>query len=203
MELTLVTAIYIDGAGKRFGKHKENHNLHEKMQSAYRNGHSTETALIRIQHDLLTAVDNKGCVFLVLLDISAAFDTVDHSVLLNRLSVRYGVKGLALQWVESYLSNRKQFVYVGGAKSTEVDLDCNVPQGSVLGPGFFSDYNAPVADIFRKRGVDFHLYADDTQVYLSFPVGSEVEALQQLEACLQDVRLWMASSQTLDGQQLS
>ena len=179
-------------AGKRLGKHKEKNNLNEKLQSAYREGHSTETALIRIQHDLLTAIDQKKCVFLVLLDMSAAFDTVDHSVLLRRLSDRYGVKDQALAWVKSYLSDRKQFVSITGAKSTEEDLECNVPQGSVLGPGLFSDYNGPVGDIFRQHEVDFHLYADDTQVYLSFPAGSESEALRRLEACLQDVRLWMA-----------
>ena len=190
--LPFVSKTLDEVAGKRLGKHKEKNKLNEKLQSAYRNGHSTETALIRIQHDLLTAIDQRRCVFLVLLDMSAAFDTVDHSVLLKRLSDRYGVKDQALAWVKSYLSERKQFVSITGAKSTEEDLECNVPQGSVLGPGLFSDYNGPVGDIFRKHKVDFHLYADDTQVYLSFPAGSESEALSQLEACLQDVRLWMA-----------
>jgi hypothetical protein len=181
-------------AGKRMGTHKDKQRLHEKMQSAYRNGHSTETALVRIQNDLLTAIDNKKCVFLVLLDMSTAFDTVDHSVLLKRLSDRYGIRGHALAWVESYLSSRKQFVTIDGTRSSEQELDCNVPQGSVLGPGFFSDYNAPVGDIFRKHGVGYHLYADDTQVYLAFPPCSESDALKKLELCLEEVRLWMAKN---------
>jgi len=179
-------------AGKRMGTHKQKNCLHEKMQSAYREGHSTESALVRIQNDLLISIDNKQCVFLVLLDLSAAFDTVDHNVLLNRLSERYGIKGQALSWVESYLSDRKQFITVEGVRSTEHTLDCNVPQGSVLGPSFFSDYNAPVADIFHRHGIAYHLYADDTQVYLAFPAGAETEAREKLELCLQDVKLWMA-----------
>ena len=164
------------------------------MQSAYRNGHSTETALIRIQNDILSSIDRKQCVFLVLLDMSAAFDTVDHSVLLQRLADRYGIREKALQWVESYLSNRKQFVTVRGARSAEVELTCNVPQGSVLGPSFFSDYNAPVCDIFRRHGVSYHLYADDTQVYLAFPPDAEDDARKILEGCLEEVRLWMAAN---------
>ena len=179
-------------AGKRIGSHKDKQQLHEKMQSAYREGHSTETALVRIQNDLLISIDKKQCVYLVLLDMSAAFDTVDHNVLLRRLSERFGIREQAIRWVESYLTNRKQFVTVSGTKSAEQEIECNVPQGSVLGPGLFSDYNSPVGDIFRKHGVEYHLYADDTQVYLSFAPGSEADALKRLENCLQDIRVWMA-----------
>ena len=181
-------------AGKRMSTHKAQNKLNEKMQSAYKEGHSTETALVRIQHDILTSIDQKHCVFLVLLDMSAAFDTVDHGILCNRLSERFGIKGQALQWIQSYLHDRRQFVLVDGVHSEEHTLNCNVPQGSVLGPSFFSDYNAPVADIFRKHNVQYHLYADDTQVYMSFPPHSEQEALTRLESCLQEVRLWMAAN---------
>ena len=129
---------------------------------------------------------------MVLLDMSAAFDTVDHNVLLKRLSDRFGIKSSALGWLSSYLDNRKKFVIVQGCKSKEQELDCNVPQGSVLGPGLFGDYCSPVADIFSKHGVEFHLYADDTQVYVSFPLDQEARALDQLESCISEVRLWMA-----------
>ena len=168
--------------------------FNEKMQSAYREGHSTETALIRIQNGVLRSIDSKRCVFLVLLDLSAAFDTVDHRILVTRLSDRFGVRGSALQWIESYLSERKQFVVVNGTRSHEHSLDCNVPQGSVLGPGLFGDYSSPIGDIFRKHGIDFHLYADDTQVYVSFPADDEAQALSKLEACIAEVRLWMAKN---------
>jgi hypothetical protein len=179
-------------AAKHMVGHKDNKRLHEKMQSAYREGHSTETALVRIQNDVLREIDDKKCVFLVLLDMSAAFDTVDHHVLLRRLSDHFGIRDLALHWIASYLDERKQFVLVNGVRSSEHMLDCNVPQGSVLGPSMFGDYNSPVGDIFRKHGIDYHLYADDTQVYVSFPPGHEAEILRKLEACINDVRIWMA-----------
>ena len=118
-------------AGKRLQKHKKTNNLNEKMQSAYQEGRSTETALLRIQNDVLRSIDAKQCVFLVLLDMSAAFDTVEHKILLTRLSERFGVKDHALEWISSYLSERKQFVVVNGVHSAEQELVCNVPQGSV------------------------------------------------------------------------
>jgi hypothetical protein len=181
-------------ASKRLRIHKEENKLDEKMQSAYRAAHSCETALMRIQNDILMALDSKKCVFLVLLDMSAAFDTVDHQMLLRRLSERLGIKGNALQWITSYLHNRQQFVTIRGTRSAKQQLDCNVPQGAVLGPEFFSDYDSPVAEIFRRHNIDFHLYADDTQVYLAFDPCDEDDALSRLEMCLSEVRLWMAQN---------
>ena len=117
----------------------------------YKEDHSTETTVLKIQNDVLKTIDNQKCVFLVLLDMSAAFDTVDHGVLLNRLSDRIGIKGKALDWIASYLHERKQFVVIDGKKS--------IPQGSVLGPGMFSDYESPVGDIFCRQNIPFDLYA--------------------------------------------
>jgi hypothetical protein len=126
--------------------------------------------------------------------MSAAFDTVNHKVLLNRLSERYGIKSQAQNWVRSYLTDRKQFIIIDGVQSKEQKLDCSVPQGSVMGPGMKSDYEGPISDIFWRDGLEFHLYADDIQVYLAFPPGMESEALKKLELCLQEVRLWLASN---------
>jgi hypothetical protein len=182
-------------AGKRILIHKDTNKLHEKMQSAYKRYHSTETALICIQNDIIRAIDEKYCVFVVQLDMSAAFDTVDHKVLLKRLSDRFGIKNQALDWVASYLDNRRQFVLIQGTRSDEHELHCNVPQGSVLGPCLFGDYSSPVGDIFRDHEVKFHLYADDTQVYLAFKPGKdEAESLRKLEECLSEVRKWMAQN---------
>ena len=164
------------------------------MQSAYKEAHSTDTALVRIQNDVFMDIDNRKCVFLVLLDLSAAFSTVSHEILIKRLSDRIGIRGNALQWIASYLENRKQFVLLDGHRSKTHSLDCNVPQGSVLGPGMFSDYNSPVADIFHRHDIHYHLYADDTQVYVSFDAKDEEQVRVRLEACLQEVRIWMAQN---------
>jgi len=182
-------------ATKQLLQHKEVNKLREKMQSAYRKHHSTETALLRINHDLLMAMDRRECVLMAMLDLSAAFDTVHHKTLLDRLSVRYGITGNAYAWIKSYLTDRKQFVSIQGHRSEERLKDCDVPQGSVLGPNLYEDYTAPpLGDIFRKHDIQFHIYADDTQAYLAFSPGKEESALYQLEACLQEVKSWMAAN---------
>ena len=80
--------------------------LNESLQSAYKKHHSCETALLRVQNDILKSIDNKQCVVLLLLDLSAAFDTVDHKILLQRLRSRFGIRGKALAWLQSYLTDR-------------------------------------------------------------------------------------------------
>ena len=112
------------------------------------------------------AMDNQKVSILVLLDLSAAFDTVNHSVLLERLSNRCGIKGKALKWFVSYLENRFQLVTVKDEKSKQMPLSCGAPLGSVLGPLLFLVYTLPLGDIVRNRGMKFHLYADDTTLYV-------------------------------------
>ena len=107
----------------RLTTHIVNHSLHDPLQSAYKPGHSTETALLRVTNDILLALDEKCDVCLVLLDISAAFDTVNHSILLNRLRDRFGLSGSELKWFHSYLSNRRQCVVVNTTKSSIYPLD--------------------------------------------------------------------------------
>ena len=92
----------------RLNQHLENNNLHGIFQSAYKAGHSTETALTRIHNDILRSINNIECVILVLLDLSAVFDTVDHTILLTRLNHRFAIRGKALTWLRSYLSDRTQ-----------------------------------------------------------------------------------------------
>ena len=106
-----------------------------------------ETALIKIFDDLLLNLDNKKVVLLSLLDLSAAFDTVDHNILLNRLKHMFGITDVALDWFTSYLSDRSQKVSIAGAYSVSRFLECCVPQGSVLGPQLYSQYTRPIGDI--------------------------------------------------------
>ena len=106
----------------------------EDNQSACRVGHSTESALLKVKSDLLHAVDREEVSILFLLDLSAAFDTVDHHLLLNRLHSRYGFSGTTLKWISSYLRARTQQVLIGDDTfSNPSTLKCGVPQGSVLG----------------------------------------------------------------------
>ena len=181
----------------RYNNHFQKHNLHDPLQSAYRQKHSTETAVLKVQNDLLMAIDKQQCAFLVLLDLSAAFDTVDHQILLTRMSSRIGICGDAHKWFKSYLSDRKQHICVGNASSIDHILDCGVPQGSVFGPQAFGTYTLPIGDITRKHNVEYHFYADDTQLYIMFDPsipGEDLKAKKKIEACIEDIKQWMAAN---------
>jgi retron-type reverse transcriptase len=167
----------------------ENH-LHAKMQSAYRPCHSTETALLRIHNDLLRAIDQHQEAVLILLDLTAAFDTIDHRILLERLSKRYGISGRAHAWFTSYLQGRTQRVVIKDAISDSTHLDCGVPQGSVAGPIKFVMYNAPLEDIIDAHGINSIMYADDTQLYVLFHPDERDSAISKIEACVKDVKMW-------------
>ena len=177
-------------------EHLKTNNMYEIFQSAYRQLHSTETALLRVQNDLFQAVDNEGGAILVLLDLRAAFDTIDHQKLLNLLSQSFGIRGVALKWFESYLKDRTQTVQIGSSTSTPVTLKYGVPQGSVLGPILFTMYITPLGNIIRKHGLNFHLYADDTQLYISIQPDVSVSketAISCLEACIKDIKIWITT----------
>ncbi|KAK6168440.1 hypothetical protein SNE40_020971 [Patella caerulea] len=175
----------------RLKHHFVMNNLDEQFQSAYKKGHSTETALLRVYNDIVTNIDNKQPVVLVLLDLSAAFDTIDHDVLLNRLQTRFGVDELCLKWIRSYLTDRSQYVVMDNATSSPKTLRFGVPQGSVLGPLLFTAYTTPIGDIIRKHGINFHIYADDTQLYLALKPSNDSNEICKLEACIDDIKNWM------------
>ena len=166
-------------------------NLRDPLQSAYSEFHSTETALTRVHNDIMLAMDNQKVVLLLLLDLSAAFDTVDHGIMLSRLENRFGVKGTALKWFESYLTDRSQSVCIHGTRSEEQMLRFGVPQGSVLRPILFCAYTAPLGDLLRSQGVDYHFYADDSQVALAFSPNAlvdQIDAFDKVESCADSVR---------------
>ena len=128
-----------------------------------------ETALLDVLDGVYTAADDKQISVLIGLDLSAAFDTVDHSLLIDRLQSEFGVtdtRHTSLDWLRSYLSGCEQFVKIGQHQSDAVPLDVSVPQGSVLGPLLFTEYCSPVAEVISEHGVSYHQYADDTQLRL-------------------------------------
>jgi hypothetical protein len=161
------------------------------LQSAYRKQHSTETALLKILDDLNKVVNSRNSAILVGLDLSAAFDTIEHDILVDRLRTVFGVSGAALEWIRTYLSGRKQYVMAGGERSSLSECDFGVPQGSVLGPFLFSIYVSPIVDIITAHGVQFHQYADDTQLYITVQSDDD---LVRLEKCTMAVRDWFTEN---------
>ena len=139
----------------------------------------------------MKAVDDKKSVILLLLYLSAAFDTVDHTILVSRLANRFGIRDTALNWFPSYLQLRKHFVSVNGIDSSLKDLQYGVPQASVLGPLLYSLYTSLLVDIARKHGTPFHQYADDTQLYLSFTSNCPNHTSNAKELCFKDIGDWV------------
>uniref|UniRef100_A0A3B3HMF5 Reverse transcriptase domain-containing protein n=1 Tax=Oryzias latipes TaxID=8090 RepID=A0A3B3HMF5_ORYLA len=168
------------------------HKIPEVFQSGFRPLHSTESALLRVSNDILLANDAGDYVVLVLLDLTAAFDTVDHSTLISRLQNLVGIQGTALDWFKSYLAERTMCVSLGGYESTTARVPYGVPQGSVLGPLLFSLYLLPLGSILRKHCISFHLYADDSQIYL--PLKKDNLSVTRLLSCLHDIKDWLALS---------
>ena len=162
-----------------------------QLQSGYRSGHSTETALLQVLDGIYTAADRRELSVMVSLDISAAFDTIVHSTLLTRLQSEFGVSGTVIGWVQSYLTGRSMRVTVGQQSSETVLLSSGVPQGSVLGPLLFTTYTSPIGDVISQHGVQYHQYADDTQLHLSMRVNENTATkLRQLSDCTDAVKTW-------------
>ena len=158
-------------------------------QSAYRRFHSTETVLCKIYNDLVHTICLGRSSLLVLLDLSAAFDTVDQQLLLNDF-YNSGMRDVALDLLKSYISEREQRVVVGETQSEPTFLHCGVPQGSVLGLLLFTVYTSSLVNVLVAHGVDYHFYADDSQLYIQ--IDNIPNAKERLTLLMSDVKIWMA-----------
>ena len=155
---------------------------------------STETAVLKVMSDILLALDSGNLALLTLLDLSAAFDSVDHVTLLSRLHKSYGLDDVVLSWFSSYLTGRTQYVRTSVTSSDPSAVFYGVPQGSVLGPILFVLYTADVLQLVKDHGLVPHAYADDTQI-LGICRPSETDELQtSVSNCLDAVSSWMSDN---------
>ena len=178
-------------------EHLKANDLDELYQSAYKNKHSTETALLKVKDDIAQALDHDKAAFLIMLDLSAAFDTIDHGILLHRLDHGFGIKGTALKWFHSYITGRQFCVSVGGVMSDKFDLSCGVPQGSIIGPRVFTMYAQYVACIIKRHKLNYHIYADDVQIYMFFNPkvpGDAACTIFKLLSCVNELRTWLLNN---------
>ena len=170
--------------------------LYPTLPSAYGAGHSTETALLKVHNDILLNMDHQRVTLLVLLDLSSAYDTVNHEVLLRRLEVTFGIADPALQWFRSSLAGRSQRVLPNGTLSENFSLPHGVPQRSCLGPLLFTIYSSKLFEAVKRHLPDVHAYADDNRLYISFNPGfsaSELEAVTALQYYILEMKTWMTA----------
>lgn len=179
----------------RLHEHLSQHSLFNQFQSAYTKFHSTETTLLALHDHLIRAMTHQQITCLCLLDLSAAFDTIDHAILLQRLSDWFGITQTAHSWLKSYLSSRSFTVSSCGSKSQSAPLLCGVPQGSVLGPLLFIMYTTPLSSLLSSTPVHHHLYADDTQLYISFSPHKYQSNISLLQSVFSKVSTWMSANQ--------
>ena len=191
--LSFISKLVERVVASRFVKHAEGKELFAVNQSAYRHHHSTETAVCILHNDLVRAIDKGHVTALVLLDLSAAFDTVDHELLIEVLKKRFAIDGVALNWFKSYLDDRTQTFMFGNVESVLYAVNSSVPQGSVLGPLEFVAYTEDVVDIMHQHQLRHHIYADDMQLYAHSTLKDVHSMLLQLQNCIIDVREWCTS----------
>ena len=192
--LTFLSKIIERLVVSRLSEYLNEFNLLPSVQSAYRSGHSTETAVLKVASDIWGGMDRGKVTLLRLLDLSAAFDTVDHDILLNRLNLSYGIGGNVIKWLESFVRGRTQTVAFNDKQAQMTYLEYGVPQGSVLGPLLFVLYTADICDIAKSHGVGNHAYADDQQLYLHCFPHEAPSAVNQFVACFTDIEQWMRSN---------
>ena len=170
----------------------DKHSLLFKNQFGFRKGHSTSTAILEFINHIYNAIDKKEHTLAVFIDLSKAFDVIDHSILLYKLSY-YGIRGLPLKWIASYLSEREQLTVVNGSKSQSRIVGCGVPQGSILGPLLFLLY---INDLpYCTQSLNYLLFADDTSIFMS---SNDIYSLfNSVNIQLKLVKLWMKANKLI------
>ena len=172
----------------RIYKFFEKCDILHSLQFGFRSKHSTLRALISMTESIKKTIDDGmyGCG--VLIDLQKAFDTVKQSILLEKIE-HYGIRGTALSWFSSYLSDRKQYVSVNGHTSDHLKILCGVPQGSVLGPLFFLIYINDLPNVSKL--LSFYLFADDTNIY--YKSHDLVHLQKNMNRKLKKVKKWLDS----------
>lgn len=167
------------------------------QQSAYRSFHSTETAVLKVTSDVFQELDNGKICLLSFLDFSAAFDSVDLSILSTRLSSSFGISKTVRDWILSFTSHRPQYVNFCSSKSDLSMVHYGIPQGSVLGPLLFILYVSDIPSIVQRHNLNIHMYADDVLIYGSCHASSETSLCSRISLCLDDIILWCRSNRLL------
>ena len=170
------------------------HNLCDTFLSAYRPGHSTETALLKVANDLFLSPNMRNMSVLALHDFSSAFDTIDNSILAHRLHTDFGFTDAVLQWFSSYLTDRTQYVSLTNHCSALAPVHSCVPQGSVLGPILFIMYIKPLSAIIDSHSIIHHSFADDLQLHMSAPPNKMSEQLHSMQSCISYVKAWATAN---------
>ena len=192
--LSFLSKILEKAALRQITKYIEVNKLLPHYQSAYRKNHGVETAMLKMYSDLLSAIDNSQVTIVVMIDLSAAFDTVDIPTVIDILHDEFGIKDTPLKWVESYLTQRSVKVIIDNSFSDTEHLKFGVPQGSCAGPVIFTMYIAALKNIGKKYNLELYGYADDHKIAFRIQVGdleNEATVIKQLDECLLDIMHWM------------
>ena len=192
--LSFLSKILEKVVASHLNSHINSSHTSNDYQSAYRKFHSIETALPKIHNDILSSMDDGRVTASTLLHLSAAFDTIDNTIILRRLGNWFGVSRKAFEWFKSYFTGRSQRIKLGNCLSSRSDLSFGVPQGPGLGPLLFTLYTTPLSSLVSGHAIPHHLYADDSQLYVSFSSGDSVAALNGLQSCLASVQSWMSTN---------
>ena len=177
---------------RRIDKHMFENTLHSKFQHGYKKGHSPETLLLRLVNDILLGMDSNLAIIILLIDLSAAFDTVDIDLLLDILQYELGIRGVALNWFRSFLTGRNQRVLIENSVSDALNVDFGVPQGSVLGPVLFNIYIQSLFQVIEDCGFCTSGYADDNNAYQSFSLNFQFGVIShKLPVLMSKISDWM------------